>query len=118
MAKLFSDSLRENINYMEIKKMEKYTYQHSGTWAVGAPSISDHLIIKIRAGSKNDLYVIEEFDYDDFLAWVLRVWKIEEFLSPDEYEKIELSDWAENEILKALKKFNVHVEKIAVSDVV
>ena len=118
MAKLTSDLLRENINYMEIKKMEKYAYQHSGTWAVGAPSISDHLIIKIRAGSKNDLYVIEEFDYDDFLAWVFRVWKIEEFLSPDEYEKIELSDWAENEVLKALKRFDVDVEKIAVSDVV
>lgn len=118
MAKLFSDSLRENINYMEIKKMEKYTYQHSGSWAVGTPSISDHLIIKIRAGSKNDLYIIEEFDYDDFLSWVLQSRKIDELLEPDEYEKIVLSDWAENEVLKALKKFNVDVEKIAVSDVV
>ena len=98
--------------------MEKYAYQHSGNWAVGARPISDHLIIKIRAGSKNDLYVIEEFDYDDFLSWVLQSRKIDEKLSPDEYEKIELSDWAENEVLKALKKFGVHVEKIAVSDVV
>jgi hypothetical protein len=98
--------------------MEKYAYQHSGTWAVGAPSISDHLIIKIRSGSKNDLYVIEEFDHDDFLAWVLQSRKIYERLDPDECEKIELSDWDENEVLKALKKFDVHVEKIAVSDVV
>ena len=118
MAILISDLLLENINYMEIKKMEKYTYQHSGTWAVGAPSISDHLIIKIRAGSKNDLYVIEEFDYNDFLSWVLQSRKIDERLEPDEYEKIELSDWAENEVLKALKRFDVDVEKIAVSDVV